>query len=110
MSNIIPICRTPRPQNLTEGINQRSFARTDPAPFIRHCLGDSRGEPVELAEVHCQLQDFLSEHPMALVELPRDHGKSFQVCGRILWELGRNPALRVKVICATETVAEERSR
>ena len=34
-----------------------------------------------------------------LVELPRDHGKS-TVCGRILWELGRNPALRVKIVCA----------
>jgi len=42
--------------------------------------------------------------------LPRDHGKSTQVCGRILWELGRNPGLRVKIICATDAVARERSR
>jgi len=28
----------------------------------------------------------------ALVELPRDHGKSVQVCIRVLWELGRRPS------------------
>jgi predicted phage terminase large subunit-like protein len=32
------------------------------------------------------------------------------VCGRVLWELGRNPGLRVKLVCATESVAAERSR
>jgi predicted phage terminase large subunit-like protein len=42
--------------------------------------------------------------------LPRDHGKSFQVCCRIIWELGHHPALRVKIICATEPTAAERAR
>jgi predicted phage terminase large subunit-like protein len=62
------------------------------------------------AAVHTELQAFLSRNPKALVELPRDHGKSFQVCCRILWELGRNPGLRVKVVCATDAVAAERAR
>jgi hypothetical protein len=65
---------------------------------------------VKSSDVHCKLQRFLTDHPRALVELPRDHGKSTQVCGRILWELGRNPALRVKIVCATDAVAAERSR
>src|SRR5262249_44725579 len=42
--------------------------------------------------------------------LPRDHGKSVQVCIRIIWELGRDPSLRIKMICATEEVAAERGR
>src|SRR5262249_41680338 len=71
---------------------------------------DESGDPIELAPVHEHLQHFLTEHPRALVELPRDHGKSFQICGRVLWELGRNPALRVKIVCATDSVAAERSR
>src|SRR5262249_55028394 len=85
-------------------------AQDDPTLFIRSCLTNSLGDPLILSEVHYRLQDFLTEHSRALVELPRDHGKSFQVCGRILWELGRNPALRVKIICATEDIAAERSR
>lgn len=85
-------------------------ARHDPGSLIEYCFADGSGRPVRQAPVHAQLQDFLTRHPKALVELPRDHGKSFQVCGRILWELGKNPALRVKVVCATDAVAAERAR
>jgi phage terminase large subunit-like protein len=62
------------------------------------------------APVHRELQAFLSDHPKAVVELPRDHGKSVQVCGRIAWELGRDPSLRVKLVCATDHLATERTR
>ncbi len=86
------------------------LARHDPVLFIRLCMTDPAGHALDLAEVHERLQWFLTDHRRALVELPRDHGKSTQVCGRILWELGRNPALRVKIVCATEAVAAERSR
>lgn len=60
--------------------------------------------------MHLQLQHFLSRHPKALIELPRDHGKSFQVCARVVWELGNNPGLRVRLVCATTAIAAERSR
>jgi phage terminase large subunit-like protein len=46
----------------------------------------------------------------ALIELPRDHGKSTQVCARLVWELARNPALRIKVVCASDALAAERGR
>jgi hypothetical protein len=82
----------------------------DPGAFIEFCFSGPGGHAVRQAAVHTELQAFLTASPKALVELPRDHGKSFQVCGRVLWELGRNPGLRVKVVCATEAVAAERSR
>ena len=88
----------------------KPLAEADPALFIRACLTDPSGNPIELAPVHERLQQFLTDNARALVELPRDHGKSFQVCGRVLWELGRNPALRVKIVCATDSVAAERGR
>jgi predicted phage terminase large subunit-like protein len=78
--------------------------------FIESCFTDAQGVPVKQAAVHSELQRFLSAHSKALVELPRDHGKSFQVCCRVLWELARNPGLRVKIVCATDAVAAERSR
>lgn len=88
----------------------RSTARIDPDLFVSFCFRDAAGHPIAQSRVHQELQQFLGDHPKSLVELPRDHGKSFQVCCRVLWELGRNAALRVKVVCATEAVAAERSR
>jgi hypothetical protein len=106
----LPVCGRPHQRRGSRDGLTASLARTDPAAFLRECLADPHGNAVELAPVHEEVQAFLSAHRMALVELPRDHGKSFQVCGRLLWELGREPGLRVKVVCATEGVAAERSR
>lgn len=93
--------------SLTTG---RAGLADDPNLFLEFCLTDSSGFTIRQAAIHRELQSFLSEHPRALVELPRDHGKTTQVCGRILWELGRNPNLRVKILCATDAVAAERGR
>ena len=85
-------------------------AATDPNEFLAHCLPDPQGRMLRQAPVHRELQAFLTAHPKAVIELPRDHGKSVQVCGRIVWELGRDPSLRVKLVCATDQLATERTR
>lgn len=85
-------------------------SRRDPAAFATFAVTDSTGRTIRLAPVHRELQAFLSRHPRALIELPRDHGKSVQVCIRVLWELGRNPDLRIRVVCASEALAVERGR
>jgi predicted phage terminase large subunit-like protein len=82
----------------------------DPNAFVAYCCTDSAARPLCQGALHRELQEFLTAHRKALIELPRDHGKSVQVCARILWELGRNPALRVKIVCATEGIAAERGR
>ncbi|MCS6866851.1 MAG: hypothetical protein RMJ56_13865 [Gemmataceae bacterium] len=107
-----PVCRRPRndPVPLPDRCFRLITSFTDVNDFIEHCFTDSGGATIRQAEFHRELQDFLSHHSKALVELPRDHGKSFQVCCRVLWELGKNPGLRVKIVCATEAVARERSR
>jgi predicted phage terminase large subunit-like protein len=89
---------------------QHPVAPADVNAFIEGCFTDARGVPVQQAKVHRELQEHLTKHRRALVEMPRDHGKSFQVCCRVLWELGREPGLRVKIVCATHAVAAERSR
>jgi phage terminase large subunit-like protein len=86
------------------------LARERPDHFLELCLSDPTGRPLRQAAVHRQLQAFLTAHRKALVELPRDHGKSVQVCGRVLWELGRSPGLRVKLVCASRRMAAERTR
>lgn len=85
-------------------------SRVDPAAFSSFCFTTPNGQRLRPAAVHRDLQSFLSEHPRALIELPRDHGKSMQVCTRLLWELGRNPSLRIRLVCASEALAAERGR
>jgi predicted phage terminase large subunit-like protein len=89
---------------------QRRRCREDVNAFLEFCLRQPDGTPQRQATVHRELQAFLSQHSKSLVELPRDHGKSTQVCGRLLWELGRNPALRIKLVCAAERLAMDRGR
>jgi predicted phage terminase large subunit-like protein len=84
-------------------------ARQNPSDFAELCFADSTGRPLRQAAIHRALQEFLSEHHHALVELPRDHGKSLQACIRVLWELGRDPGLRVVLACASESTAVQRS-
>src|SRR5436305_5066302 len=85
-------------------------ARRSVDSFVEYCFADPTGEPLRQARVHQDLQAFLSAHRHGLVELPRDHGKSTQVCARLVWELGRNPGLRIQIVCATEALAAERGR
>jgi len=84
--------------------------RLDPYWFVRGCLRDNFGRPLLDAAVHKELHAFPTAHPFAVVELPRDHGKTTQVGGRILWELARAPGLRVVIVCATEALAKARCR
>lgn len=81
-----------------------------PNEFIEFCFAEPTGRPIRQAAFHRELQAFLTAHRKALIELPRDHGKSTQVCGRILWELGHQPGLRVKLVCSTDALAAERTR
>src|SRR5262245_39360402 len=109
-SNSSSTCEVLHSAESTELDHYRLHSRDNPAAFIRYCMIDPAGRFLKCGKVHDELQDYLTTHRLALVELPRDHGKSTQVCGRVLWELGRNPSLRVKIVCATEAIAAERSR
>src|SRR5687767_14600944 len=92
-----PTSRTSRLRTLLEAGRIPELCRRDPNAFIQLCFIDSDGRRIRQAAVHRELQAFLTANPRALVDLPRDHGKSFQVCCRILWELGHDPGLRVKI-------------
>jgi predicted phage terminase large subunit-like protein len=82
----------------------------NPTDFAAYCFTDPAGRVLQQSRLHHDLQRFLSAHGRALVELPRDHGKSVQICIRILWELGHDPSLRVKIVCASDELAAERCR
>src|SRR5438309_1600339 len=85
-------------------------AHRHPSDFAELCFTDGLGRRLRQGQVHRDLQDFLGRHARALIELPRDHGKSLQVCIRVPWELGHDPSLRVKIVCASHAMAVERCR
>ena len=87
-----------------------SHARADVNYFAALCFADAAGRALRQGDVHRELQAFLSANPRGLVALPRDHGKSVQIGVRLIWELGRQPGLRIKIVCATEALAAERGR
>ncbi len=106
----VPLDQTTRRAKIDQLQARVKQARHDVTAFASFAFRDPAGKPLKLGTVHRELQAFLSEHGHALIELPRDHGKSVQVCVRVLWELGHNPALRIKIVCATESLAAERGR
>src|SRR5262245_51075035 len=85
-------------------------ARHDPVLFAEFAFNDECGRPMRLGRVHRELQAFLSSARRGLVELPRDHGKTVQVMIRVLWELGRDPNLRVLIACGSGALAVQRGR
>lgn len=77
-------------------------SRRDPVVFFEYALG-WRCEPF-----HIQIQDFLSAHRRAVIFSPNETGKSSQVSfARALWELGRNPNLRIAIGGATADGPED---
>src|SRR5262245_6766638 len=85
-------------------------ARSDPTKFAKFAFVDESGRAMRLPAVHRDLHKFLTNAPRGLVELPRDHGKTVQVLIRVLWELGRNPNLRIVVACGSGALAAQRGR
>lgn len=95
-------------------------ARISVNAFIEFCMSNdwdanSRGIPVVQQWFHEDLQDMLDAglagKPGCLysaVAMPRSHGKTTQMIGRILWELGRDPNLRIRIVAETAEVARLR--
>lgn len=109
MTTCAPTWTPTSPASLARAIHLRA-ARQNVDSFVEYCFADPAGAPLRQAAVHTELQAFLSGRGHRLVELPRDHGKSTQMCARLVWELGLSPGLRIRLVCATEALAAERGR
>lgn len=91
-------------------------ARRDPNAFIEYCFTDKSGRPLQQSAIHRQWQSSLYHRDWnpggsrrAIIVAPRDHGKTTQIpVGRVLWELGVNPNLRIKIACQSDSKAMER--
>ena len=84
-------------------------ARVDPASFCEYVLRDERtGRGIKLAPVHVAWHALMSAHPRLVMWSSPDAGKTHQCAiGRVLWELGKNPSLRIVIFSATQEMAKK---
>jgi len=84
-------------------------ARNDFAAFMEYCIEDSEiGGPVTIQWFHDEWISALEQNKRVLIIAPRSHGKSSVVIARVIWELGRNPNLRIKIACEDQPAAVKR--
>lgn len=77
--------------------------------FMEYCFrNEETGEPFEQQWFHDEWDQAMTENNRLIIVGPRDHGKTSQIVGRSIWELGRNPNMRQKIICASDGRAKER--
>ena len=86
---------------------QAGLARRDVNDFCEYVM-EYKGQRWKQAPFHREWQrEIPLEGPSHnQIGAPRESAKTSQMIARILWELGRNPDLRVKVVCATQELAD----
>lgn len=84
------------------------LCREDVNPFIEYVFVDPETlQYLEQQPFHKEWQAIITGNRRSLIAGPRGHGKTVQVAGRIIWELGRNHNLRVKIIGSSDDKAKE---
>lgn len=71
-------------------------------------IDQSTGTPLVQQWFHDQWGNLMENSNRCIICAPRDHGKTSQVIGYVLWVLGRDPNLRIKIACASDSRAKER--
>ena len=85
-------------------------ARTDFDAFMEFCFEDlETKKPIKQGAIHREWTQHINNHSRALILAPREHGKTEQIpIGRVLFWLGQNPQLRIKIICQDDGSAMKR--
>ena len=86
-------------------------ARVDINTFMEYVMVDSiTHEPIRQAKIHREIQKFADEHERegAVIIVPRRHGKTTQMIGRVLFKLGNDPNRRIKIVSANDDIARKR--
>jgi hypothetical protein len=84
-------------------------ARVDPAVFCQFVLKtEENGEPIELASMHEEWHDLLSKHERVVLWTFTGAGKTNHLSiGRVLYEIGRNPNIRILILSSASGMAKK---
>jgi len=85
-----------------------SEARRDPSAFIETAISDERSTPIIQGNIHVAMQRFITNNYRGVVLFPREHGKTTQMLGRVAWEIGKNPNIRIKIVSSSDNIATAR--
>lgn len=81
-------------------------ARTCPNAFFEYVMrSEETNKPVKNAEIHLRWNRHRDKHKRVIIIAPVEHGKTAQAVSRSLWELGKNPFLRIAIVQCTRTMA-----
>ena len=84
------------------------LARLDPSYFLEYTMVDpDTGGPIQQQGFQREWQTLMSDNDWSLIGAPRGHGKTIQVVGRQVWNLGTNPNARIKIIGSSDDKAKE---
>ena len=84
-------------------------AQRDPLAFFEYAFRDDRTwEPLETQWYQEEWGHALDTGTRVVIIAPRNHGKTTFLVARAIWELGRDPDLRIKIVCASDAKAMER--
>ncbi len=78
-------------------------ARRDPVEFVSFTGRVEGNKPVQMTPVHQEWHEILNNHDRVVLFAPVNHGKTSQITRwRLLYEIGRNPNIRIAVISSSE--------
>lgn len=89
-------------QAVARALAQLELARNDPNEFVRYIGVVQGGARPKQGDIHREWQDIWTRHPRSVLLGPVFHGKTVQLRWRLLWEMGRNPNIRIAYLSATE--------
>jgi len=85
--------------------------RNDPKLAIPYFMVDDENPSLRIvnAPFHNEMQDHITENRLNFVVCPRGHAKTSQVTiGRVLYEIGQNPNIRIAIFTEEKGAAKER--
>lgn len=83
-------------------------SRVNPNTFMEFIFRDRDGNRFEQQWFHEEWQDAMFNYQRIMILASQEHGKTEQVLGHILWRLGRNPNLRMKIVGNSDEEAKKR--
>lgn len=103
-----PEVRAPAPPVSPWSVEDLERARRDPAFFNEFVLRDDHGHTIKNGPHHLEIHDALTNNHRIAILAFSESGKTVAITtGRVLWELGHDPNLRVGILCDTSSKAKE---